>query len=223
MACAPRDPSAPALTLPSSHPRKPLAHVAHVCRACSSLLLINYFFPLECPKWSSPVPLIVSNSFFIHHIPNASSILKGYIQSLTASYTSLHSHLQHSLLTMKYSIALLSAGAAIAAAQSLTDLPQCGQTCIQNMINIAQSQFGCNSGNVTCYCSNADFGYGVRDCSNESCSASDAATVIAFGTAYCQQALGGGSSSASGLTASTTGSLASGKISLSQTSLGFTY
>lgn len=54
------------------------------------------------------------------------------------------------------------------------------------MISIATSSFGCAQGNVTCYCTNQDFGYGIRDCSNEACSASDAATVIAFGTQYCK-------------------------------------
>jgi hypothetical protein len=54
------------------------------------------------------------------------------------------------------------------------------------MIQIASSQFGCDFGNVTCYCTNQDFGYGIRDCSNEACSASDAAEVIAFGTQYCE-------------------------------------
>jgi len=79
------------------------------------------------------------------------------------------------------------------------------------MINIAQTQFGCGAGDVSCYCSKMDFAYGVRDCSNEACSSSqDAATAISFATAYCQQALG---ASASGtiLTGPTTGSAASGK------------
>ena len=59
------------------------------------------------------------------------------------------------------------------------------QTCVNNMINIATSQFGCTAGDVKCYCTNQNFGYGIRDCSNESCSPSDAAKVISFGTAYC--------------------------------------
>lgn len=92
-------------------------------------------------------------------------------------------------------------------AQSLSDLPQCGvssyfsearllksnsnvqQTCISNMFNIATSQFGCAVGNVTCYCTVQDFGYGVRDCANEACpNQQDAAEVIAFGAAYCENA-----------------------------------
>ena len=60
------------------------------------------------------------------------------------------------------------------------------QICISNMLNIANTQFGCKPGDVVCYCTNADFGNGVRDCSTESCpSQADAAKVIAFGSAYC--------------------------------------
>ena len=54
------------------------------------------------------------------------------------------------------------------------------------MISIADSQFGCSVGNVTCYCTNKDFGFGIRDCSNEACpNASQAAQVISFGNQYC--------------------------------------
>lgn len=94
------------------------------------------------------------------------------------------------------------------------------------MIQIASSQLGCAAGNVTCYCTEPDFGYGVRDCANQACTnASDATTVISFGTSYCASALASYSSTASpsassitasGLsvlsaaTASTTGSGSSG-------------
>ncbi|KAF2689699.1 hypothetical protein K458DRAFT_291817, partial [Lentithecium fluviatile CBS 122367] len=60
------------------------------------------------------------------------------------------------------------------------------QTCISNMLAIAQSAFGCASGDVVCYCTNQDFGYGVRDCAQEACgSAEEANTVISYGTNYC--------------------------------------
>ncbi len=54
------------------------------------------------------------------------------------------------------------------------------------MIAIASSQFGCSLGNTTCYCTNQDFGYGIRDCANEACSSSDAGAVVDFGTQYCR-------------------------------------
>ncbi len=55
------------------------------------------------------------------------------------------------------------------------------------MLQIAQTQFGCAAGNVTCYCTNPQFGAGVRDCSNQSCpTPQDAQEVIAYGTAYCK-------------------------------------
>lgn len=54
------------------------------------------------------------------------------------------------------------------------------------MIQIASSQLGCAAGNVTCYCTEPDFGYGIRDCSDQSCpTPQDAQEVISFGTTYC--------------------------------------
>ena len=48
------------------------------------------------------------------------------------------------------------------------------------------SSLGCpNESDVSCLCKNMNFLYGVRDCSNESCSSADAATVISFGTQFC--------------------------------------
>jgi len=73
------------------------------------------------------------------------------------------------------------------------------------MIQIAGSQLGCATGNVTCYCTQPDFGYGVRDCANEACQNSgDAQRVIAFGSTYCASALSSYSQTVSG--ASVTGS-----------------
>ncbi|KYG44027.1 hypothetical protein M433DRAFT_70375 [Acidomyces richmondensis BFW] len=100
---------------------------------------------------------------------------------------------------------LLAASAAWAAAQDLSSLPACGQTCINNMIGLAQSQMGCASGDVSCYCSKPDFGYGVRDCSDQACSNSQQAeSVISFGSSYCASALSAHSATASG--SSVTGS-----------------
>lgn len=53
------------------------------------------------------------------------------------------------------------------------------------MLAIATNDFGCTQGDVVCYCNNADFGYGVRDCANEACDSEQAASVIAYGTNYC--------------------------------------
>jgi hypothetical protein len=47
-------------------------------------------------------------------------------------------------------------------------------------------QFGCNTGDVECYCNAENFGNGIRDCANEACpSESDAQKVIAYGVEYC--------------------------------------
>ncbi|KAF2197312.1 hypothetical protein GQ43DRAFT_444364, partial [Delitschia confertaspora ATCC 74209] len=54
------------------------------------------------------------------------------------------------------------------------------------MVNIASSTFGCQAGDIHCYCSNQDFGYGVRDCSMQACpNQDDANRVIAYGTQWC--------------------------------------
>ncbi|KAH7117069.1 hypothetical protein B0J11DRAFT_108603 [Dendryphion nanum] len=88
---------------------------------------------------------------------------------------------------MKTFAAILALGAGLTVAQDIGGLPACGQTCINNMIAIANSAFGCAAGDITCYCTNANFGYGVRDCSNQACSSQQEANrVIQFGASYCQ-------------------------------------
>ncbi|KAJ4411629.1 hypothetical protein N0V82_008998 [Gnomoniopsis sp. IMI 355080] len=73
-------------------------------------------------------------------------------------------------------------------AQAPTSLPQCGQTCINNLLADASS-FGCTAGGdgeAACLCANADFTYGIRDCSNEACGdAASASSAIAYGISYC--------------------------------------
>ncbi|KAF2711978.1 hypothetical protein K504DRAFT_336579, partial [Pleomassaria siparia CBS 279.74] len=82
-----------------------------------------------------------------------------------------------------FAVLALGAGAAMA---QLSSLPQCGQTCINNMISIATAEFGCTTGDVSCYCKDVNFGYGVRDCSVQACSNdADSAKVIAYGYSYC--------------------------------------
>ena len=54
---------------------------------------------------------------------------------------------------MMRSLPFLAAGLVAVRAQG--NLPQCGQTCVNNMIDIAQSQFGCDPNNIAqCACCN---------------------------------------------------------------------
>ncbi|EMC94958.1 hypothetical protein BAUCODRAFT_34958 [Baudoinia panamericana UAMH 10762] len=54
------------------------------------------------------------------------------------------------------------------------------------MLQVASSQLGCAVGNVTCYCTSPEFGYGVRDCSNQACqNSADAQSVISYGLTFC--------------------------------------
>jgi hypothetical protein len=67
------------------------------------------------------------------------------------------------------------------------------------MLNIASSDFGCKAGDAVCYCSNQDFGNGVRDCANQACPSSDAGSVIAFGAQYCAAILASAGTTGSAL------------------------
>ncbi|GKT99972.1 hypothetical protein FLAG1_06952 [Fusarium langsethiae] len=90
---------------------------------------------------------------------------------------------------MKSSFLTVFGLVAAAAAQSSSDLPQCGQTCASNMVSAAKSQeLGCDAGDVSCLCTNQDFIYGLRDCSAAICNDEQAAAVVAYGLALCRQA-----------------------------------
>ena len=68
-----------------------------------------------------------------------------------------------------------------------SNLPSCGKLCFDNMLG-QYAALGCNAYDAYCLCSNANFGYGLRDCSNGACGTVVASTVIAFGNAYCSSA-----------------------------------
>jgi hypothetical protein len=93
------------------------------------------------------------------------------------------------IVKMKSSFLTVFGLVAAAAAQSSSDLPQCGQTCASNMVSAAKSQeLGCDAGDVSCLCTNQDFIYGLRDCSAAICNSEQAAAVVAYGLALCRQA-----------------------------------
>ncbi|OBT83530.1 hypothetical protein VE02_07370 [Pseudogymnoascus sp. 03VT05] len=96
---------------------------------------------------------------------------------------------------MKYSIVFIGALATFATAQSVTDLSQCGQTCVKSMLAQAAT-LGCTTTDAACLCNKRDFAYGIRDCANEACG-SDAPKIIAYGTAFCKGNNGGSDSGAS--------------------------
>ncbi|KID59247.1 CFEM domain protein, partial [Metarhizium brunneum ARSEF 3297] len=67
---------------------------------------------------------------------------------------------------------------------AVSDLPQCGQTCINNML-AKHRELGCGDKGVACMCRAPNFNYGIRDCANGACSNEDrASTVISFETSY---------------------------------------
>jgi hypothetical protein len=70
---------------------------------------------------------------------------------------------------------------------AISQLPACGQTCMNNMIG-QYSTLGCASPVPSCLCQNVNFEYGIRDCANGACGTAVATTVISFGSAYCASA-----------------------------------
>lgn len=70
----------------------------------------------------------------------------------------------------------------------ISSLPSCGQLCFNNLIG-QYSSLGCSSPDPSCLCSNVNFGFGIRDCSNGACGTAVASTVIAYESAYCSSAL----------------------------------
>ncbi|KAF2433251.1 hypothetical protein EJ08DRAFT_96843 [Tothia fuscella] len=102
---------------------------------------------------------------------------------------------------MKYSIALLAGAVAMVSAQAGIDA--CGQTCINNMLAIGQSQFKCGPAEAACLCGNADFGNGLRDCTLQACGAAVYQQVLSYGTSFCATA--GAQSSGAAVTALSSG------------------
>jgi len=73
------------------------------------------------------------------------------------------------------------------AATGIAALPSCGKTCFSALIAQA-SDLGCATPDPSCLCSNVNFGYGIRDCSNAVCGSDVASIVIAYETVYCAAA-----------------------------------
>jgi hypothetical protein len=71
----------------------------------------------------------------------------------------------------------------LSACSTLTSFQQ--QTCISNMIAIANTEFGCPAGNTTCYCYDPRFGYGLRDCSLQACGEAVYTSVLDYGSSVC--------------------------------------
>ncbi|KFZ05019.1 hypothetical protein V501_08731, partial [Pseudogymnoascus sp. VKM F-4519 (FW-2642)] len=120
-------------------------------------------------------------------------------------HTLTHTQPLHSqtIINMKYSIVFVGALAALASAQSVSDLTACGQQCVKSMLAQAAT-LGCSTTDSSCLCNKSDFAYGIRDCANEACG-SDAPKIIAYGTAFCKGNNGGSDSGAGGASSSGSG------------------
>ncbi|KAK4120022.1 CFEM-domain-containing protein [Parathielavia appendiculata] len=69
-------------------------------------------------------------------------------------------------------ILALAGAATVAAVDYPSNLPECGKKCATDMFGKA-AELGCGPGDITCLCSNVNFGYGIRDCSAAVCASVD--------------------------------------------------
>ncbi|KAE9372960.1 carbohydrate-binding module family 18 protein [Stipitochalara longipes BDJ] len=86
-----------------------------------------------------------------------------------------------------YCNSAIASHTATATATGLAALPSCGQTCFNNML-AQYSSLGCTTPAPACLCSNVNFSYGIRDCSNAACGTVVASKVIDYGGSYCRSA-----------------------------------
>jgi hypothetical protein len=78
---------------------------------------------------------------------------------------------------------------AVTAQQNVDDLPQCGRTCVNNMLaDEKASELGCDAGDRGCLCLNPDFTYGVRDCSIAICDDNEIQEIVEFAINWCSSA-----------------------------------
>lgn len=90
---------------------------------------------------------------------------------------------------MKSNFVTLAAFVAAASAQNASDLPQCGQTCVNNMLADSKaSELGCDAGDRACLCLNPNFTYGVRDCSSAICDDNEVANIVEYAINLCSGA-----------------------------------
>ncbi|KAI0168066.1 hypothetical protein BJ166DRAFT_246707 [Pestalotiopsis sp. NC0098] len=147
--------------------------------------------PSDCgvgcqPEWGTcdPVTTSLSSSATITTTKTTSTSATTTSTSVTTSSTSIK--------TTSTSTTTTSSTSTLPA---ISSLPSCGQLCFNNLIG-QYSSLGCSSPDPSCLCSNVNFGYGIRDCSNGACGTDVASTVIAYESAYCASALATRSSTA---------------------------
>lgn len=156
-------------------------------RQCSRLHLREYAnWVLSQPEWGTcdPVTTSLSSSATITTTKTTSTSATTTSTSVTTSSTSIK--------TTSTSTTTTSSTSTLPA---ISSLPSCGQLCFNNLIG-QYSSLGCSSPDPSCLCSNVNFGYGIRDCSNGACGTDVASTVISYESAYCASALATRSSTA---------------------------
>jgi len=94
-------------------------------------------------------------------------------------------------VTMKTAVTailVLVGAAAVAADDFPSNMPDCGKTCGRNMLG-QSAQLGCAANDIPCLCRNANFGYGIHDCSVQACGNTEQANiVIGWGNNLCANA-----------------------------------
>lgn len=86
---------------------------------------------------------------------------------------------------MKTATITLGIFASFVAAQSV---PQCGQFCVDDMLNDRALELDCENNDLACLCADERFTFGLRDCSSATCGSDDARRVVEHGVQLCRDA-----------------------------------
>ncbi|KAK3938522.1 carbohydrate-binding module family 18 protein [Diplogelasinospora grovesii] len=156
---------------------------------CGQTCINNMLAQYSALGCASPDPsCLCSNVNFGYGIRDCSNGACGTaVASTVIAYGSAYCSCALATVSPTSGTATTSAGTPTTTVTDIASLPSCGQLCFNNML-VQYSALGCASEDPACLCSNVNFGYGLRDCSNGACGTAVASTVIAFGSAYCASA-----------------------------------
>jgi hypothetical protein len=57
--------------------------------------------------------------------------------------------------------------------------------CVNNMAQIARTNFQCANDDLGCFCNESNWAYGIRDCAQQACDAEQAGSAITWANARC--------------------------------------
>jgi hypothetical protein len=57
--------------------------------------------------------------------------------------------------------------------------------CVNNMAQIARTNFQCGDADLSCFCNESNWAYGIRDCAQQACDSEQAGSAISWANARC--------------------------------------